>query len=148
MSQFCSFFGFFSSFPANLFLGVLGLFFGLFQGGATFDLLAGFRVSGLAPMSGGAFRGLCFLPLIRCKNRGGLLCYSGGVCLSLSASRTSGGGACLHGSKLSGIALAATFEQVFRTSVQKPYSNKFSKQVFEWQFDLGWQNFQPNLTEF
>jgi hypothetical protein len=46
MSQFCSFFAFFSSFPANLFLGVSGLVFGLFRGGANFDLLAGFGVSG------------------------------------------------------------------------------------------------------
>jgi hypothetical protein len=37
-----------------------------------------------------------------------------------------------------------SFEQMFDLA----RSNKFSKHLFEWRFDLGWQNFQPNLTEF
>ena len=35
-------------------------------------------------------------------------------------------------------------EQVFDLR----HSNKFSKHLFEWLFGLGWQNFQPNLTEY
>ena len=54
-------------------------------------------------------------PRLETVSGGGLLCDSGGVCLSLSACRTMGAG--------SGMAqgAAGTFEQVFETSVREGF---------------------------
>ncbi len=61
MCQFCRFFAFFASFLPFLFFGVSDLLFGLFQGGATFDLWAGLGVFAVAPcVRRGGFWGLPF----------------------------------------------------------------------------------------
>jgi hypothetical protein len=155
-SQFCRFFVFFASFRANSFFGVSRVVLRAFQVGASFDLLAGFGVFGVASCvkrgvsgvkcsgqnpGGGGFG---FIPFIRCKNhtagdsQRGRFALSLGRALSLpvSLSHYRGG--------VAPVGVVSGRSADIRTSVR----NKCTKVKDGTFCGYSCQNFQPNLTEF
>jgi hypothetical protein len=131
MNQFCSFFVFFASFLPFLFLGVSGLFFGLFEGGATFDLLAGFEVSGVAPSVGRGVSGCVICTSYTVQKSGRVaLSFGRGLSVPVSLSHYRGRGVspwlqalrhrlgCNFRTSFSNKCPKTVFEQIFETSVR------------------------------
>ena len=168
MCQFCRFFAFFASFLPFLFLGVSDLFFGLFQGGATFDLWAGLVVFAVAPcLRRGNFWGSPFAN----KNqvRGFVVCTSYTVQKPQGGGLSVGAGLCLVCDLGGGLSLPVSLSHDWggfgcvlecsgdiRTNVRNKCSSGFlcdsqnlSNRILTeyWNLDRILEFFQPNRTE-